>query len=146
MTVILSPENGAALRKGGLFSSRPPATRPGEPLAIVQHSSATSTRLVRATTSASGRLRVPDVGVKGWATTGALLLVAGTAVGVLQPDLPATLATGVAAAGTAALSGNKFLLPRLKQLSANSVRHACPHTSLHSSRIGLAVQQRSRGV
>lgn len=122
MTVILSPENGAPLRKGGLFSSRPPTTRPGEPLAIVDHRSGTVTRLVRATTVAGRGLRVPDLGLKGWATGGALLLAAGTAVGVLEPDLPATLATGVAAAGTAALSGNKFLLPRLKQLPANSVR------------------------
>lgn len=124
MTVISSPSNSAKLRKQGFLTSRPPNTKPGEPLQFVNHSTAAVTSVVRPVSGAANL-------IPAWLpwVAGALVLGDGASA-LVDPSLPALLATGVVALGTSAVGGNRVLLPRLKQLPENSVRLFASHRAV----------------
>jgi hypothetical protein len=125
VTFITCPESSAALRKQGLLTSRPPGTRPGEPLVVVNHALGRRTELMRPPSKAASALPQWLPVVAG------SLLVTEVGSGFFDPGLPALIAGGLAVAGTSYLSGSQLLIPRLKQLPESSVR--TPHVhALHA--------------
>eukprot|EP00892_Ulva_mutabilis_P001097 jgi/Ulvmu1/10989/UM007_0169.1 len=115
VSVIACPEASQSLRKQGLLTSRPPGTKPGEPLEVVNHELGTRTLLVRPTSKAAAAL-------PPWLpyAAGAFLL-ADFGSGFVDANLPTLIAGGAAAAGASFVGGNQFLIPRLKQLPEKSV-------------------------
>jgi len=115
VTVVASPSSGAKLRKGGPLSSRPPNTRPGQPLSLVSHATGASTRLLRPPTDAPG--------LPSWLAPVLITIALGDAGSALvDPALPLLLAAGAAGAAATLAGGGAFLVPRWKQLPANAVR------------------------
>lgn len=116
MSVVACPEASQTLRKQGLLTSRPPSTKPGEPLEVVNHDLGTRTVLVRPTSKAAAALP------KWLPYAAGLFLVADFGSGFMDANLPTLIAGGAAAAGASFVGGNQFLVPRLKQLPQSSVR------------------------
>lgn len=116
--MISCPSNTAKVRKPGFLSSRPPNTKPGEPLVFVRHATGAVMRVVRPSSKASAF-------IPSWLPWVAGALVIGdSASALLDPNMPALIAAGLAAAGSSAVGGNRLLLPRLKQLPESWVRPA----------------------
>ena len=125
VTFITCPEAASTLRKQGFLTSRPPGTKPGEPLVAVNHALGTRTQLLRPPSKAASAL--PQ-----W-----LPVVLGSFVatelgsGFFDPNLPALIAGGLAVAGTSYVSGSQLLIPRLKQLPESSVRISAIYLPAH---------------
>lgn len=118
MTFVTCPETSSNLRKQGILTSRPPGTKPGEPLTVVNHVLGSKTELLRPPSKAASAL-------PRW-----LPVVLGSFVateigsGFFDPNLPALIAGGLAVAGTSYISGSQMLIPRLKQLPESLVRYS----------------------
>jgi hypothetical protein len=59
------------------------------------------------------------------------IVIGDGASGLLDPNMPALIAAGLAAAGSSAVGGNRLLLPRLKQLPESWV---CPDFGIELTR------------
>ena len=115
VTVVASPSNTAVTKKKGLLSSRPPGTRPGEPLSIVNHVSGVTSRALRPPIDSSG--------LPTWLVPLIVVMAAGDAGSfLLDPSYPLLIAGGAASAATALAGGSTFLIPKWKQLPENMVR------------------------
>ena len=116
VTFVTCPEAASTLRKQGFLTSRPPGTKPGEPLVAVNHVLGTRTPLLRPPSKAASALPqwLPVV-LGGFVATE-------LGSGFFDPNLPALIAGGLAVAGTSYVSGSQLLIPRLKQLPESSVR------------------------
>jgi hypothetical protein len=127
VSMVTCPASSSPLRKKGLITSRPPGTRPGEPLVAVNHALGSSTPLVRPPSKAASSLPqwLP------WIAGGLMFTEVGS--GFLDPNYPVLIAAGLAAATSSVVGGNRFLLPRLKQLPENSVRGAPPSNPPHQT-------------
>lgn len=115
VTFITCPEASSTLRKQGILTSRPPGTKPGEPLVAVNHTLGARTQLLRPPSKAASALPqwLPVVlGTFAAAELGS---------GFFDPNLPVLIAGGLAVAGTSYLGGSQLLIPRLKQLADSSV-------------------------
>lgn len=129
VSVVACPETSQTLRKQGLLTSRPPSTKPGEPLEVVNHDLGTRTVLVRPTSKAASALP------KWLPYAAGLFLAADVGSGFMDANLPTLIAGGAAVAGASFVGGNQFLVPRLKQLPENSVRRPAP-AQLQNRRCG----------
>lgn len=97
------------------MSSRPPRSRAGEPLVIVNHSVGSSLRLVRPTSQAARAL--PSWTLPALAVTASGVLGSGLA----DPAYPQLITLGAAALTASWVGSSSVLLPRLKQLPVSTV-------------------------
>jgi hypothetical protein len=116
VTFITCPEDSKTLRKQGILTSRPPGTKPGEPLVVMNHTLGMRTDLLRPPSKAASALPqwLPVV-LGGFVATE-------LGSGFFDPNLPGLIAGGLAMAGASYVSGSQLLIPRLKQLPESSVR------------------------
>jgi hypothetical protein len=116
ITIVMSPSSSAPLRKGGFLSSRPPQAKPGEPLVVVNHTVGNSMRLVRPTSGAVKAL-------PSWALPALVVTAFGVwGSGFADPNYPLLITGGATTLAASWIGSGSVLLPRFKQLPANTVR------------------------
>ena len=111
VTMVCAPQSVTNKQMYGLVSAAPPETKPGEPLAVTNHTLSVSTQLARP----------PQAGMPGglpnWVIPAVAALVAADAASSLvNPVLPYMVAGGVLSTAATTVAARKIALPRLKQL------------------------------
>lgn len=128
LSVVCAPQEACSAKVMFLRAS-PPNTKPGEPLAITNHTTNTNKKLLRPSTI---------TGLPNWFLPGIFTLVfADVASSMIDPSLPLIGAGAVIAAASAIRATDMVLLPALKQLPLQAIEQQATRQSLLSQRSAL---------
>jgi len=101
-----------------MLSAAPPGCKPGEPLAVSNHTVRTSVQLLRPPDAGS----TSGSGAPAWLLPAVALLVASDAASsIVDPVLPYLIAGVAVTTAASVLAGTNVIIPRLKQLPERSV-------------------------
>jgi len=133
ITIVCAPQKVKNRQLYGLLSAAPPETKPGEPLALTNHSlKNSSTQLCRP----------PKPGMTGgipsWMIpTAAALVAADAASSLINPIFPYIVAGAVASTAATTIAAQKIALPRLKQLPERKLEIQATRQKLLSQHTSL---------
>lgn len=133
VTLVCAPQKVKNRQLYGLISAAPPETKPGEPLALTNHSlNNSSTQLCRPPKPGM------NGGIPSWVVpTTAALVAADAASSLIDPIFPYLVAGAVASTAATTIAAQKIALPRLKQLPERKLEIQATRQKLLSQHTSL---------